>query len=71
MNSADQRVPQLLIWSLVLTRDVRVQIFPQPEKHVFTDSPDFGIKEKKISVQESVLGVQIEECGAIKRTGKN
>ena len=35
MNSADQRVFQLLIWSLVPTRDVRVQIFPQPAKTCF------------------------------------
>ena len=35
MNSADQRVLQLLIWSLVPTRDVRVQIFPQPAKTCF------------------------------------
>ena len=35
MNSADQRVLQLLIWSLLPTRDVRVQIFPQPAKTCF------------------------------------
>lgn len=35
MNSADQRVFQLLIWSLLPTRDVRVQIFPQPAKTCF------------------------------------
>ena len=35
MNLADQRVLQLLIWSSVPTRDVRVQIFPQPAKTCF------------------------------------
>lgn len=35
MNSADQRVLQLLIWSLLPTRDVSVQIFPQPAKTCF------------------------------------
>lgn len=35
INSADQRVLQLLIWSLLPAKDVHVQIFPQPAKACF------------------------------------
>ena len=41
------------------------RFFHNLRKYVFTGSPDFGIKEKEISAQESVPGVQIEESGAI------